>query len=204
MKPQAHELTGILLAGGMSTRMGKEKGMLKVGSQPLYRYPMDVLEKMCQEILISTCRPTQFPESYPMVCDQYPGIGPMGGLCTCLDRSSTLWNVILSCDLPLVSTALISYLLDQTQGYDIVVPYMEEGKPEPLCAIYSRETIGIFKELIAHRTYAIHQALSMARTRFVAIDENLSFFRPDLFLNINRREDLRKIPDELWHGIHEE
>ncbi len=197
MDPQQNRLTGILLAGGMSIRMGREKGLVKVANQALYRYPLGILEKMCSEVLISTCKPVRFPEHHAMICDQTTGIGPMGGIYTCLQRSANEWSVILSYDLPLVTVDLIRFLAEQSSGYDVVVPCMEEGKPEPLCGIYSRKTIPVFEALIARKQYAIHQALAMSRTRYVILDKTLPFYRDDLFLNINREEDLRKIPQDL-------
>ena len=101
MHSPKNKITGILLAGGMSHRMGKEKGFIRIGPKYLYQYALQVLDNLCDEVLISTCKEGLFLEKYPLVCDEIPGIGPMGGINTCLKQSSNEINVVLSYDMPL-------------------------------------------------------------------------------------------------------
>jgi molybdopterin-guanine dinucleotide biosynthesis protein A len=103
------KITGILLAGGMSRRFGQDKGKIKIGDRYLYRYALDTLEQVCDEILISTCNELYDWGNYTSVCDEIPGIGPMGGIFTCLKQSGSEINIVLSCDLPLVHKELLSY-----------------------------------------------------------------------------------------------
>jgi molybdenum cofactor guanylyltransferase len=100
-----------LLAGGQSSRMGRDKGMIRIGKFLMYQYPLKVLESLCDEILISTCNPMEIKEDYEQVCDEIPGIGPIGGVVTCLKKSSNDLNIILSYDLPLVNRELFAELL---------------------------------------------------------------------------------------------
>ena len=194
MNRSGQKLTGILLAGGLSRRMGREKGLLRVGCQYLYQYPLQVLEACCDEILISSCKEAVLPEHYPTVCDQIPGIGPMGGIYTCLNRSSNDLNVVLSYDLPLVSKELIDFLMTRMEGYEAVVPFLDEGQPEPLCAVYRKNCRHLFRELIDQKEYAVHKVFAKTRTNFVLIGPALSFYRPEMFTNINREEDLGRLP----------
>ena len=90
--------TGILLAGGLSKRMGLEKGLIRVGDSLLYQYPLRVLQSLSQKILISTCKKLDITESHEQVCDTIPGIGPMGGLYTCLKYSDTDPNLVVPYD----------------------------------------------------------------------------------------------------------
>ena len=111
MKASLPKITGILLAGGQSSRIGQEKGMIRLGKFLMYQYPLKVLELLCDEILISTCKPMKIEEDYEQVCDKIPGIGPIGGTVACLERSSNDLNIILSYDLPLVNRELFTELL---------------------------------------------------------------------------------------------
>ena len=111
MKKPLPNITGILLAGGQSRRMGRDKGMIRIGKFLMYQYPLKVLESLCDEILISTCNPMEIEEDYEQVCDNIPGIGPIGGVATCLEKSSNDLNIILSYDLPLVNRGLFIELL---------------------------------------------------------------------------------------------
>lgn len=91
--------------------MGRDKGMIRIGKFLMYQYPLKVLESLCDEILISTCNPMKIEEDYEQVCDKIPGIGPIGGVVACLEKSSNDLNIILSYDLPLINRELFIELL---------------------------------------------------------------------------------------------
>lgn len=91
--------------------MGRDKGMIRIGKLLMYQYPLRVLESLCDEILISTCKPMEIEEDYEQVCDNIPGIGPIGGVVTCLEKSSNDLNIVVSYDLPLVNRELFTELL---------------------------------------------------------------------------------------------
>lgn len=187
-------ITGILLAGGMSKRMGEDKGLVKVGHRYLYQYPLKVLEALCDEILISTCKDFTIPEAYPTVCDEVDGVGPIGGIYTCLKRSSNDLAMVISYDLPLVNTGLMTYLIRESEAYDIVLPALQANRPEPLCGIYRKNVISFLGDMIVKKSYAVHGALPLVRNRIILMEETMPFFRPDIFLNINEESDLDRLP----------
>lgn len=188
------KITGILLAGGMSKRMGKDKGLVKIGNRFLYQYPLKVLEALCDEILISTCKDLTIPETHTTVCDEIDGVGPIGGIYTCLKRSSNDLAIVLSYDLPLINTGLLTFLLRECEAYDIVLPALQENRPEPLCGIYRKNVANILGDMIEKRRYAVHGALPFVRNRIILIEKQMPFFRPDIFLNINEESDLDRLP----------
>jgi len=187
-------ITGILLAGGMSQRMGSEKGSIRIGNSYLYKYPLAVLEKVCDEILISTCNDSLFQEKYPRICDEVKGIGPMGGIYSCLKRSSNEINLVLSYDMPLLNPSLFKLLISESMGYHIVLPALGEGRPQPGCGMYSRSAAGLMEEMIARKDFALNHMLKHSKSRIVRITKDMDCWRPDLFLNINSKEDLKHIP----------
>lgn len=193
------KITGILLAGGMSRRMGREKGILKIGARYLYQYPLRILETLCDEILISTCNNFTLPMPYPIVCDEVADVGPMGGIYTCLNRSSNNLNIVLSYDMPMVNKGLLEHLIQEnqvheSQPYDIVIPALQENKPEPLCGIYRQIVAGVFRDMIGKKVYAVHKVLPLVNSRTVLIDDRMPFYHPDIFLNINQESDLKRLP----------
>jgi len=186
-------ITGILLAGGKSKRMGTEKGMIPLGECMLYQYPLRVLESFTDTILISTCKPLEIPEKYEQVCDEIPGIGPMGGLYTCLKQSQSELNMVLPYDLPMVNSDLFRHLLRYTNDFDVVIPAAEPGKQEPLCGIYKKSALTAMKEMIDEENYAIHQLLPRVRSRVLVMDPSLPFYHEMLFSNVNTQADLAGI-----------
>ncbi len=186
-----------MLAGGMSSRMGREKGSMKIGKRMMYEYPLAILESVCDEILISSCQPLPGQSAHPTVCDQVREIGPIGGIHTCLEHSSTDLNIVLSYDMPMVNEGLLHYLIEQRQDWDMLVPAMHTKHPEPLCALYRKSMTGIFGKMIEEKRYAVHQLIPMVSSLVLNIKPEMEFYHPDLFLNINRKEDLKRLPENF-------
>lgn len=187
------KITGILLAGGLSKRMGREKGLIPVGDVLLYQFPLRVLESLSRKILISTCRQLAMEEPHEQVCDVISGIGPISGLYTCLKHSETDLNLVVPYDLPLVNRELFLHLLEHANGYDVVIPAMEPGKPEPLCGIYRKSVLPFIQEMIREKNYAIHQLFPRVNSKIVQVNSSLSFFHEKLFSNVNSPADLKDI-----------
>ena len=182
------------MAGGMSQRMGREKGNIRLENGYLYQYPLAVLEAVCDEVLISTCNENNFLVSHRTICDEIKGIGPMGGIYSSLRQSSNDLNLVLSYDMPMVTQSLFKYLISEWKDEEVLLPALEDGRPEPLCGLYRKSVAEVLKELIEQGVYAVHRILSRTRSRSIKITEQLECWHPDLFLNINREEDLSRIP----------
>ena len=197
MMNSAHKITGILLAGGMSSRMGREKGSLMIGGNMMYLYPLKALEALCDEILISSSNPLLENLPYTIVADKISGIGPMAGIHACLEHSSNDLNLVLSYDLPLVNESLLKYLVDKSDEWEMIVPAMQAGKPEPLCALYRKSMSSVFGSMIEKKRYAVHQAIPLVRSLVLDIQPDMPFYTPDLFLNINSEEDLKSLPENF-------
>lgn len=195
MRNVGESIGGILLAGGKSRRMGREKGTLSLAGRKLYEYPLRVMESICDEILISSCNQNDIDFPHPVLCDEVEGLGPLGGILTCLKQAKHELNLVLSYDMPLVSKPLAAYLLDQSGDCDMVVPGMRPERPEPLCAFYRKSLIPVMEAQIEKQEYAVHKLIPLVNSSFVLIEEGMPFFQPDLFLNINRPDDLALIQD---------
>jgi len=190
-------ITGILLAGGKSRRMGSEKGKLRIGSSLLYQFPLGVLEDLCDEILVSSCDGSALQVEHQLVCDEVKGIGPLGGIYSCLKQSSHELNLVLSYDMPLVNESLFRLLINELGDCDIALPGISEKRPEPLCGIYRKRTASIMEEMISKKDFAVNHLLTRCNSKVVPISEKMECWRPDLFLNINSKEDLKRIPADF-------
>ncbi|MBN2639749.1 MAG: molybdenum cofactor guanylyltransferase [Bacteroidales bacterium] len=193
MKTNKEEVTGIILAGGKSSRMGKDKGLCDFNGKALVSYAIETLKPLCGTLMISA---NYFPEKYteyglPVVADDVKNIGPMGGILTCLRKSQTQHNLVLSCDTPFVTTKVFQKLLDAVEKDQVVAPVHHTFLLEPLSAYYNTNVINDMEHAIKSGNYKMMDF--MKSVRFKSLDiEHLPFFSEYLFLNLNSPQDMEK------------
>ena len=188
------ELTGIILAGGKSSRMGKDKGLCQFNGKALVEYAIETLKPLCGQMMISA---NHFPEKYkqfgiPVVSDEIRNIGPMGGIYTCLKHSTTRHNLVLSCDTPFVGTILLSHLLRHINKEQVVAPAHHAFLVEPLSAYYATNVLDDIKQAINLGDYKLINLFKKVRFKTVQTGKLLPFQSGYSFLNINRPEDLEQ------------
>lgn len=184
------EVTGIILAGGKSSRMGTDKGLQELCGKPLISYTIKVLSEMCDTIIISTSSDAYQSFGYKTVADEIPGIGPMGGIYSALKQSMTEKNLVLSCDLPLVSVELLSYILKNSDGYQVAVPWEGGQHYEPLCGFYSLSILKKMNEFIRNGNYKLPDLYEEIRINKIIINSELEFYNGNLFFNVNSQKEL--------------
>ena len=174
------------MCGGKSSRMGKDKYALLYNDLPLYKPSLTTLERYCTQIFVSTN--INFPEfeKYTIVEDLVKEIGPLGGIYSCLKNSKSKYNLVLACDMPLVTGDLMSKLIDNLKDeYDAVVPQFK-GRPEPLYAIYKSSILFNIEDCISKEKYALNYLLSTLKVCYVQVEADC-----DEFTNINTPQELR-------------
>ena len=112
---QLNNMTGAILAGGNSTRMGKDKALLSVGKTTLLAHAAGRLLPLCKDCIILSNHPTHTVPGIPRYADQVEPCGPLGGILTAFAVSNAAYLLVLAVDLPLASTALLKYLIDQVE-----------------------------------------------------------------------------------------
>lgn len=185
-----YEVTGIILAGGKSTRMGTEKGLQKLYHEPLISYAIDALKNICTELVISSSTDAYNQFGYRVVPDEFPGIGPMGGIYSVLKQSKSKYNLVLSCDLPFVSELLLNYILLSGKGYMAAVPCEGNRHYEPLCGFYDQSIVDRIKDFIQKSNYKLPDLFEEISINKLSINSKLPFYHKDLFLNVNSKQDL--------------
>jgi molybdopterin-guanine dinucleotide biosynthesis protein A len=186
------KITGIVLSGGKSNRMGKEKGFCTLHGKPLIEYSVEVLLEVCDNVIISANNNSYEYLGLPVVKDRVSDIGPISGLSSAIHFSETDDNFILSCDMPFISVEFVRYIISNKRGYQAVVP-MNNGFPEPLCAYYKKDVARIFDKSIENDIYKIQRAFKDIDVNFINIDPKKGFFNRLLFSNINTEEELKRI-----------
>jgi molybdopterin-guanine dinucleotide biosynthesis protein A len=181
-------LTGIILAGGKSSRMGTDKGLLEFNGKKLVEYPLDLFKTYCGEIIISSNNKSYADFGYRVVSDEVPGCGPLSGLASALKASSGEWNLIAGCDTPLLHHKLIERLLEPQEDYLAVVP-VHRGMKEPLTALYHHTMAEVFVNAMESGQYSLHKILAEQPVLWMNTDDLEEIF-PPLFANFNTPGDL--------------
>jgi molybdenum cofactor guanylyltransferase len=187
---KVNSVTGIVLAGGKSLRMGTDKGLMIFRGKPLVQYSIDLLGLFCDRILISTNNQAYRLFGYEMVPDQMEGAGPMAGISACLSNSKTELNLVLSCDMPLADRIIFQTLIDLSDGYSFVVPLDSLGRIEPLCAIYKTDSLKIMQKQLTSQNFRMTELFRHASARMVAPEEYSGQFQDKWFMNVNTISDL--------------
>lgn len=183
-------VTGIILAGGESKRMGMEKGLLEFRGKALIRYSIEVLENLCSQIIISTHSSNYNHLGYPVQPDLIPDSGPIAGIYSCLVKTETDRNLILSCDTPNVTIGLMRLILDESGGYQVVIPSPGEGMYEPLIGFYHKNNLPQLSHFIKSGNLKILDYIRTVRYKSIPVYKNQAVSFPGQFMNINSPGDL--------------
>jgi len=189
------DISCIVLAGGKSLRLGRDKVLETVGNRNLLQRVVNNISSFDSDIIIVTAIKQSVPQfiSYPrlrIVTDIYPGKGPLGGIYTGLAASDSLYNLVVACDMPFLNQALLRYMIQLSTNFDLVVPRLG-NTVEPLHAIYSKDCLTPIEYLLKQGELEIIQLLTLVKVRYVEADE-INRFDPDhlSFFNINTEADL--------------
>jgi molybdenum cofactor guanylyltransferase len=186
----------IILAGGKSSRLGRNKLFVKVGSLNLLERVINRLVDFNNNIYIVVAEYSDLPDltGYPrikIVKDIVPGKGSLGGLYTGLTASNTAYNLVSACDMPFINLDLFRYLISQAESYDAIVPVIN-NIAEPLYAVYSRKCIAPIQFLIEQNRLSILELFPMINVNYINTDRIDDFDSRHLsFFNINSESDLK-------------
>jgi molybdopterin-guanine dinucleotide biosynthesis protein B/molybdopterin-guanine dinucleotide biosynthesis protein len=190
---QAAAVTGILLAGGQSRRMGKDKALLKLNGLTLFERSLRLLEQFCKPILIAGERPDLARPDIPALADIYPG-SALGGLYTGLRTAATDWIFVVPCDMPYPSPEIAQCLLAKRDGCDAVVPRTAAGF-EPVFALYHKNCLPVMEQMLEAGQYRIYDFYQRIAIRFLDTPELPSGWRRAL-ININTPEQLATLKEK--------
>lgn len=190
-------VTAIILAGGQSSRMGQDKGLIRRDGKYMIEYSIAIAKTICDEVLISTANTEYEIFGYPLVEDIYSGIGPIGGIYSAMLRSSNKHCLVLPCDTPHLKPELFESLLSKAAGMQGVVPFTDEDGLEPLCAYYHQSCLSLLKEQIQRKDYKMRNFIGKADIRMVRVDNSEAYYAPGLFANLNTPDDLMNSQNEI-------
>lgn len=187
------DITGIILAGGKSSRMGREKGLILLQNKPFMQHIIDALQPLVTELIIVSSNPDYDTFNIKRIEDIVPESGPIAGIHAGLLHSKTKNNLVISCDVPLINTGVLQQLLEyRTENYDIV-QFESKGKTIPLIALYKKQCAEKCFELLKNGERRLRKLVLAMRTKTITVSEK----EEALVINLNTIEDLKTITDAI-------
>lgn len=192
------DVTGAILAGGLSKRMGQNKALLPFNGIRLIQSISDLLKKLFREVVIVTNSPEVY-NFLPLrkIKDIFPGFGALAGIHSALYHSTAPYVFVVACDMPFLQKGLISYINSVRADYDIVVPVSSFGL-EPLHALYSTTTFEIIDKALTKGQKQVISVFDCFRVKRLFPDK-IAQFDPEFraFWNLNTPDDYKTLLKEV-------
>jgi len=187
-------MTGIILAGGKSQRMGKNKAFIDSEGIPLFGRVYRVFKEIFSEIIIVANDAGPF-ERYEAILqmDIISDKGAIGGLYTGLFHSSNYHAFCSACDMPLLNPHVIKYMADKRDSYDVIVPKTHDGL-HPLHAIYSKRCLNPMRQLFDGGDLRIINFFHHVRVKYIE-EMEIREFDPHMrsLINVNTEEEMEAV-----------
>jgi molybdopterin-guanine dinucleotide biosynthesis protein A len=185
-------MAGVVLCGGASVRMGRDKAFLEIGGRPLYAVLAESLASVADPVFLASGVTGRLGQTggFQEISDVTPGRGPLAGIAAALLASPHPLTAVVAVDMPFASPAVLRLMASVHGGEDAVVPVTADGE-QPLHAVYHRSARPALEHALAEGRLAVRHALRSLRVRRVTEEEWRSVAPDDRFaLNLNRPEDL--------------
>lgn len=190
------EIEAYVLAGGKSIRMGKDKGLVLFNGQPMISYVLKALYETGISVNIIANNEGYEKFGVPVFSDLVEEKGPLGGLFTAFSYTNAKDVLLMSCDMPLVTSEAIKQLLDKAENNQIIVPTVE-GRVNPLFALYPLSLKQEVEErIIGGRLKMTDLILENKHTLVPSIARD----NPGVFRNVNNEEEL-KMTEKQWNNL---
>lgn len=181
---------GLLLAGGKSRRMGKDKALLDRDGEPQLAYAARVIGECVDRLFVSTQADQGHDverRRFEQIVDKYDDIGPVAGILSALEAHRDVDWLVVACDLPNIETGTMRNLISKRDSARPFTAYKSsyDGLPEPLCALYGPSSFEIVRDFV-------QDGLVCPRKIMIRSDSQLlSLANPDSLDNVNTPDDLR-------------
>jgi len=186
------DISAFILAGGRSTRMGRDKAFVTIAGRTLLERVLEAATAVTGNVRI-VGDPAKYAAFAPTISDIFPGCGPLGGIQAALKTSDHELNLILAVDVPFVTPELLLYLTARAEQSSTALVTVVRTKAgwQPLCAVYRREFGKLAEESLRARKYKIDMLFEPARTCAISAEELYAAgLSESLFRNLNTPGDL--------------
>lgn len=197
------DITGIILAGGKSKRMGLNKSFLKVGEVTMIERTTELMKSLFDRVILITNTPDEYKFlGIEMFEDIYKNVGPLAGIHSGLSHSNTDKNFIISCDMPFVNKGVIEFIINYKTNKSITIT-KADGFVQQLCGLYSKQDLQEIVELIEDDKLEINnsqkcgckvlQLVQKLDAEIIDIANEYDGYEEGMFLNMNKPEDFELV-----------
>lgn len=188
-------ITGIILAGGKSLRMGSDKGFMVLKDRLFVEHIIAALQPLVRDIILVSGNADYDVFGYKRVSDLVEDSGPLAGLYTGLYHSGTQYNMVLSCDVPLIKTFVLEQLIiDADEPYE-VVQLQSQNKTMPLIALYQKDCMPTCLALLDKGEKRLRIAVEQFKTKTIPIAPHWEQY----VKNINTMDQLKAVQNAVEH-----
>ena len=184
----------IILAGGYSSRIGKDKGQLRLKGKQVSQIVVDLVKSIFPKLIYVTNTPELAPNNKGLLIirDEIPHQGPLGGVLTGLKASNSKYNFVVGYDMPFLNKSLITYMLRKRKQAEAIIPKTKRGL-EPLHAIYQRSCIKPMEQEMRIGNFRVVSFLPYIKKLYIE-EEEIRQFDPEMrsFFSINTWDDYEK------------
>ena len=185
-------ITGIILSGGKSSRMGTDKGFLKLKGKTFMEHSIDALKPLVSEIIIISNNTAYDVFKLKRVNDMIENAGPLAGVYTGLKHSKTDYNLVLSCDIPLINTDILKLLIDAIDDTSEIVQIENNGKTSPLIALYKTSCANKFYKLLIEGERRLRNAVNQCNTKQIKLNSEIGIYTS----NVNTPEEFKMLVND--------
>lgn len=190
---EKRNITGIILTGGKSTRMGTDKGLVLFNEKPFVEHIIEALKPLADEIILVGNNKEYDSFNLKRVDDLIENAGPLAGLYTGLKHSKTEANLVLSCDVPLISSAVLKQLIAvNEEGFDMV-QVQSQDKTMPLIALYKKHCLHSCLRLLNSGERRLRLLANELKYKTIVLESDFEKHTA----NINTKKELKDINDEF-------
>jgi molybdopterin-guanine dinucleotide biosynthesis protein A len=188
-------ISGIILAGGKSSRMGSDKGFLVLNDRLFIEHIINAMEPLVHNIILVSGNADYDVFGYKRVSDLIEDSGPLAGLYTGLYHSGTQYNMVLSCDVPLIKTFVLAQLINNADKPYDVVQLQSQGKSIPLIALYQKHCMSTCLGLLDKGEKRLRIAVEHFNTKTIPIAPEWEQY----VKNINTIDQLKAVQNAVEH-----
>ena len=178
--------SGVILAGGKSTRMKFNKAFASIAGQPVVQIILDKFEHFFDETIIISNEPQLYENlGFKIYPDVFPGLGPVAGIHSALYHARNDRIFVMGCDMPFMDMALVGFLLDSLEDYECVVPELDT-RLQPLSAVYSKKCLPVLTECLENDKLKLIRVFEELYARVITEMQMERFGDPhEIFMNVN-------------------